>query len=271
MFGQHTLDVELRRTFKKQGWVLLDNLFCAEALNALDRTSLQFWERGDIRRKTEAPGWGQRPADELPDGIQASRLFPDDKRVILHRLFGSTLDDLKKSLEPQYTYSFPTVGAQGLGLHIDGDVGGGIVTVMEGLIGVLLHDVSDADQGAFQFIPGSHRKNVEFLRKHRRMPLSEAFGAIDQQYLDRSQVTPFTGRRGQAIVCHPLLNHGAGPNLGTSVRRMVFLRVNARMLNGNNNSTSEKDSLTAGELLRQDPSYRSRARSPFRFSFCHLR
>ena len=156
-------------------------------------------------------------------------------------------------------------------MHIDGDVGGGVVTVMEGLIGVLLHDVSDADQGAFHLIPESHRKNLEFLRKHRRMPLVEAFRAIDQLYPDTSQVTTFTGRRGQAIVCHPLLNHGAGANLGTSVRRMAFVRVNARMLNESNNPTPKKDSFTALELLRQDSYYRSRANAPFRIALGCLR
>lgn len=88
-------------------------------------------------------------------------------------------------------------------------------------LGVLLSDLTREDCGNFVVRPGSHRVIAEHFRRHGVRSLREGM----PPGLRLAAPRQFTGRAGDAILCHYQTAHDRVPNLSPDIRYMVFFRL----------------------------------------------
>ena len=110
--------------------------------------------------------------------------------------------------------------------HIDGmpgplnGVAAGTLYHFTALAGVFLSDVTGPFEGNFTVWPGSHRALEAHFRVHGTDGLKSGF-----PQLDLGVPRQLEARKGDVILAHHQLAHGAAPNLGPHVRYAVFFRL----------------------------------------------
>jgi len=179
----------------------------------------------------DARGWGEYrpPARAL---LPRLRVFTGEFEEALAAICGKRTGELGNLEYPQYAYARDVPGELGYDCHIDGaaldrEEPAGRYEV---LIAILLHSVRDKSEGAFLFWPGSHRDVFDNLRTRPRERLRTAIHdcvpnliAVNNATLARPPVA-FTGRLGDAVICHHLIVHGNAPRRVPGVRQMAFFR-----------------------------------------------
>ncbi len=85
-----------------------------------------------------------------------------------------------------------------------------------GLQGILYLADTAANQGAFQCVPGFHRKIEDWLNA-----LPE--GADPRAYDFTAEAVPIAGKAGDLVIWHHALPHGASPNRATMPRIVQYL------------------------------------------------
>ena len=88
------------------------------------------------------------------------------------------------------------------------------------LVGVLLSDVLEEDEGNFTVWPGTHLLNADYLQRVGARKLLD--GMPDIALPPPLQLT---GRAGDVVIAHYLLSHGTAASWGCDVRYMAFFRL----------------------------------------------
>jgi hypothetical protein len=88
------------------------------------------------------------------------------------------------------------------------------------LCGVLLSDVPEPFMGNFTAWPGTHRLYEKYFQEY---GVEKFLEGVPQVELPEPQ--QFTGRAGDAILCHYQLGHGVAANLSPFIRYAVFFRL----------------------------------------------
>jgi ectoine hydroxylase-related dioxygenase (phytanoyl-CoA dioxygenase family) len=88
-----------------------------------------------------------------------------------------------------------------------------------GVQGILYLTDTPAEQGAFQCVPGFHRRIEDWVRS-----LPQGANPRDQD-LTALGAVPIAGRAGDLIVWHHALPHGASPNRGVRPRVVQYLTM----------------------------------------------
>lgn len=110
--------------------------------------------------------------------------------------------------------------------HIDGmpgelnGVAKGTLYHFTALLGVFLSEVEGPFQGNFTVWPGTHRTLEAHFRTHGLAGLQTGFPPIALP-----PARQLTARRGDVILAHHQLAHGAAKNLGPHIRYAVFFRL----------------------------------------------
>jgi len=89
-----------------------------------------------------------------------------------------------------------------------------------GVQGILYLTDTAADQGAFQCVPGFHRRLADWLSE-----LPPGTDPRNQQVMDALGGTPIAGRAGDLIIWHHGLPHGSSPNRSTRPRVAQYIRM----------------------------------------------
>ena len=92
------------------------------------------------------------------------------------------------------------------------------------LAGVFLTDQRSPDMGNLWVWPGSHRITAAYLRRHGPDALLE----IAHPQFALAQPEQIVGNAGDLLLAHYLLGHNMGGNLSTSVRRVVYFRLQSQ-------------------------------------------
>jgi hypothetical protein len=89
-----------------------------------------------------------------------------------------------------------------------------------GVQGILYLTDTAADQGAFQCVPGFHRRLTDWLAE-----LPPGTDPRNCQLMDTLDAQPIAGRAGDLIIWHHALPHGSSPNRSTRPRVVQYLRM----------------------------------------------
>jgi len=176
-------------------------------------------------------GWGEHcpPARAL---LPKLRVFTRAFEEALAAVCGKRTSELGNLEYPQYAFARDVRGGPGYDRHIDGaaldrEEPAGRYEV---LIAILLNTVGDESEGAFVFWPGSHHDVFENLRAREQERLRTAIHDCVPDLIAGGNATlarppiAFTGRTGDAVICHHLLVHGNAPRRVPGVRQMAFFR-----------------------------------------------
>lgn len=89
------------------------------------------------------------------------------------------------------------------------------------LVGVVLSDISDPQDGALRFQPGVHLEMSRWFRDE------WTSGITDQvpPEIDAQGGTPLLGKPGDLLLMHHLVPHAVGRNAGTEPRVMAYFRI----------------------------------------------
>ena len=89
-----------------------------------------------------------------------------------------------------------------------------------GVQGILYLTDTAADQGAFQCVPGFHRRLAGWLAE-----LPPGTDPRDRRVVDALPAVPVAGRAGDLVIWHHALPHGSSPNRSTRPRVAQYLRM----------------------------------------------
>jgi hypothetical protein len=89
-----------------------------------------------------------------------------------------------------------------------------------GVQGILYLTDTAADQGAFQCVPGFHRRLPAWLAE-----LPPGADPRDRELMETLGAEPIAGRAGDLIIWHHALPHGSSPNRSTRPRVAQYLRM----------------------------------------------
>jgi Phytanoyl-CoA dioxygenase (PhyH) len=89
-----------------------------------------------------------------------------------------------------------------------------------GVQGILYLTDTAADQGAFQCVPGFHRRLAEWLAE-----LPPGTDPRSRSVVDALGAVPIAGRAGDLVIWHHALPHGSSPNRSVKPRVAQYLRM----------------------------------------------
>ena len=89
-----------------------------------------------------------------------------------------------------------------------------------GVQGILYLTDTAADQGAFQCVPGFHRRLAGWLAE-----LPPGANPRDRARVDGLGAIPIAGRAGDLVIWHHALPHGSSPNRSTRPRVVQYLKM----------------------------------------------
>jgi hypothetical protein len=89
-----------------------------------------------------------------------------------------------------------------------------------GVQGILYLTDTAADQGAFQCVPGFHRRLAEWLAE-----LPPGTDPRSRELMNSLGAEPIAGRAGDLIIWHHALPHGSSPNRSTRPRVAQYIRM----------------------------------------------
>lgn len=110
--------------------------------------------------------------------------------------------------------------------HLDGlyaphnGVPPGMIGNFTVLCGVLLSDVPEPFMGNFSAWPGTHRAFEKYFQERGTEKFLDGVPPIELP-----QPQQFTGRAGDAILCHYQVGHGIAANISPFIRYAVFFRI----------------------------------------------
>ena len=114
----------------------------------------------------------------------------------------------------------PARQGKGTPWHQDGDYYP-ILPLETMTIWIALDDVTH-DNGPMRFIPGSHRRRIQYSHHREEREDHTIFDVCDSEHFDESEAEDLIIRAGQ-VSCHDVyMIHGSGPNL-TDRRRAAFV------------------------------------------------
>lgn len=110
--------------------------------------------------------------------------------------------------------------------HLDGmptptnGVAPGQISSFTALVGVFLSDLPQPFMGNFTVWPGSHHLYEAYFREHTPQSLLDGMPEVELP-----QPQQFTGKAGDAVICHYQLGHGIAGNASAFIRYAVFFRL----------------------------------------------
>ena len=212
--GWLTGDRSLR--FVRDGFLVIPQVIEQAQVAAAASTARRAWTARGC-----AAGWGSIRPD------------PHDASVLGNLLLGGDTTQLIAEFLPAGYRASPqlavTVGptAQPIRPHLDGPLdghGSGVPAIFSLLVGVLLTDQEDADDGNLWVWQGSHLLAAEFFRIHGPSALTTAQRYPDVR-LEGCAPAQIRGSAGDVVVASYLLGHAAGGSTAGTWRATAYFRL----------------------------------------------
>lgn len=229
---------DLRRTFDREGYLVLPNVFSAEEVAAM-RSDADFIleliinssianrrhsRRLDIRRQADGTPLVRKIQPIVDLGLALAR-FSSDQRLL--GPMASLMDDEPVLMEEKLNYKQPLPGLAPMDIfrtpkdddrfpvHNDWayyKYNGYPKAIVSSAIAI---DDCRADNGPIQVFPGTHRRHVEHLRV--RNGLEVPHGTVNPR-----DSVPVLAAAGSVMFFHSCLIHTSGPNTSGAPRRMMI-------------------------------------------------
>ncbi|WP_338676736.1 phytanoyl-CoA dioxygenase family protein [Streptomyces sp. SCSIO 30461] len=218
------LTSEEKDAFKRDGVVIRRGLIASELVHRA--TSLiDTWYR-DLK-PSDIPAYNQRTfAPELESHPDILALYRDTEAAELTTdLLGDTLPVASAQIQIRVPESeFPGMQPE-KAMHVDGvscpHLDPRELRTFSLLVGVVLSNVSSAQDGALHYQPGGHRTMTDWFRTQWSLGMTEQVPPeIDQQ-----QGVPLLGSPGDVLLMHHLIPHSVGRNLTPFPRVMAYFRL----------------------------------------------
>ena len=230
------LPPDARATLEREGWILVPQFVSPDTVAELLRASEAMEAQvADLTRDTVRLGVGfevqsvsgRRGEPAVAPGALRKISFPSKGQAafanlrrdhgLLHALAALGLD-APKCLVDQVNFKLPKLGT-GFPFHQDAHfvIGKtrGRLERHGGLNLVIALDPTDAENGAFEVLGRTHQGGlIDFPYDHTSM---------NEGVFDESHRVLVPMRPGDAVLFHPLLAHGSGPNRSDRPRRLVTL------------------------------------------------
>ena len=186
------------------------------------RTNGVFYEvqsaSGRKRERAIAPGVLRKLTGPSKQSMALNRLRSDDRVLAAARACG--VHD-PRCVVDQLNLKHPFIGSS-FPFHQDSAFVIGAAARDLGLYGgvhmVLALDRSDADNGGFEVLGRTHTKGIVDLAYDTSAPMDRGASIFDETHRTLVTLEP-----GDAILFHPNLAHGSGPNISERRRRLVTL------------------------------------------------
>lgn len=221
------LTQEQKQEFYERGILKLPGIVPQElvlkarrAINAyIGQNGIDPAELNRYRAQSYCPGLGSEPV--ITDLYNASPL-----KTISESLIGE--GKVKHVGHGQIALRFPSTDEtpRAPGPHIDGmytptnGVKEGTIANFTALIGVFLTDLPEPFAGNFTAWPGSHRKYEAYFQEQGPQSLLKGLPPVDIGGPEQ-----FTGKAGDAALCHYQLGHGIAGNISPNTRYAIFFRL----------------------------------------------
>ncbi|MGI5515711.1 phytanoyl-CoA dioxygenase family protein [Streptomyces sp. CA-106131] len=218
------LTSEEQTTFKQAG-VLVRRALVAPALVQRATSLVGTWYRdlkpGDI------PAYSQRTfAPELGNHPDILALYGEtDAAELATELLGDTLRVTTAQIQIRVPESeFPDAQPE-KAMHVDGvscpHLDPRELRTFSLLVGVILSDVSSAQDGALHYQPAGHHTMAGWFRTQWSLGMTEQV----PPEVDHERGVPLLGAPGDVLLMHHLVPHSVGRNLTPFPRVMAYFRV----------------------------------------------
>lgn len=218
------LTPEEKTTFKRDG-VLIRRALVSPALVQRATSLVGSWYRG--LKPSDVPAYSQRTfAPELGNHPDILALYEEtDAAELATGLLGDTLPVTTAQIQIRVPESeFPGVQPE-KAMHVDGvscpHLDPRELRTFSLLVGVVLSDVSNAQDGALHCQPGGHHTMADWFRTQWTLGMTEQV----PPEVDQERGVPLLGAPGDVLLMHHLVPHSVGRNLTPFPRVMAYFRV----------------------------------------------
>ncbi|MGW3031242.1 phytanoyl-CoA dioxygenase family protein [Streptomyces sp. NPDC001178] len=216
---------EERETFKRDGAVIRRGLVSTE-LARRATLLIETWYR-DHLKADEVPAYNQRTfAPELGSHPDILALYGETDAV---KLAGDLLGDTSPVTTAQIQIRVPETEFPGVqpekAMHVDGvscpHLDPQELRTFSLLVGVVLSDVTSAQDGALRYQPGGHHTMADWFGTAWSLGMTEQV----PPEVDREQGVPLLGAPGDVLLMHHLVPHSVGRNFTPFPRVMAYFRI----------------------------------------------
>ncbi|MFJ2195354.1 phytanoyl-CoA dioxygenase family protein [Streptomyces violaceusniger] len=223
-----TLTPEEKHTFKRDGAVIRRGLIAPELVRRA-ASLVENWYR-DRLKADDVPAYSQRTfAPELGSHPDILALYGGTGAA---DLAGDLLGDTAPIKTAQIQIRVPESEFPGVQpekpMHVDGvscpHLDPRELRTFSLLVGVVLSDVTSAQDGALRYQPGGHRTMADWFRSEWSLGMTEQV----PPEVNHEQGVPLLGAPGDVLLMHHLVPHSVGRNFTPFPRVMAYFRVSHR-------------------------------------------
>ncbi len=220
---EQTTSPEIRETFETQGYCIVDGLYSAEELTAMEAFFEEYKRCGNAVFDKGVTFEDQDPAKQQIRAMHPHRYSTLVEGWFLKPVVMDVLRDLlgKEALGAQTMYYYKPPGAKGQGMHQDNFY---LISKPATCIAAWTPiDDSTVENGCLWVVPGSHRHEIYCPEKDKATTWNNYGDSHINPFPREARPVPVEVKRGQTLFFGGNLIHGSGPNRTRDRFRRTFI------------------------------------------------